>query len=134
MKARGGRPPADAKHRGWVILWGVMAFSILVYFGLALWLTPVASAENPALERVLMSFAAAYVIVSFPVKRWLLAQAGEVDSTSLRRAALVVPLVLCQMAAVTGLAVRLIIGSSHYYVFLLLSLAGMLLNFPKKGE
>ena len=134
MKATPKRSPVDAAHRRWVIIWSAMAASILGYFALALWLKPVSSAENPALERILMSLAAAYVIASIPAKRWLLAQAREIDSAMLRGAAIVVPLALCEVAAITGIGLRLVIGSSHYYVFLLLGLVGMLLNFPKKGE
>ncbi len=81
-----------------------------------------------------MTLAAAYVIASLPAKRWLLAQAKDFDSVFLRRVGLVVPLVLCEAAALIGLALRLVIGSSHYYVFLLLGLAGMALTFPRKGE
>jgi hypothetical protein len=134
MKAEGKRPPEDGAHRLWVKVWFAMTLAILVYFGLALWVMPVAIAENPTLERILMALSAAYVVASFPAKRWLLAQAQEIDSDALRRAAMVVPLVLCEIAAITGFALRMVIGSSHYYVFLLLGLAGMLLNFPKRGE
>ena len=124
---------SEMKVKGmWVKVWIAMVCTILVYFGLALWLKPVASAENPVLERVLMSLAAAYVIASIPAKRWLLAQAEEIDSDALRRAAMVVPLALCEIAAITGIGLRLVIGSSHYYVFLLLALAGMLLNYPRR--
>ena len=134
MKAKGGLPPTDGGYRRQVTVWAVVTSSILVYFGLALWFPPVATAENPRLERILMILAAAYVIASLPAKRWLLAQARELDSVFLRRVGLVVPLVLCEAAAVIGLALRLVIGSSHYYVFLLLGLAGMALTFPRKGE
>jgi hypothetical protein len=134
MKARGKLPPGDGGHRFWVTVWAAMTSAILVYFALGLWVKPVAIAENATLERVLMSLSAAYVIASFPAKRWVLAQAQEIESVALRRAALVVPWVLCEVAAVTGIALRLVIGSSHYYVFLLLGLAGMLLNFPRRGE
>jgi hypothetical protein len=138
MKATIERSPkgsrGDQQYRRWVKVWIAMTAPILVYFGLALWLKPVATAENPTLERILMSLAAAYVIASIPAKRWLLAQAEEIDSDLLRQAAIVVPLALCEVAALTGIGLRLVIGSSHYYVFLLLGLAGMLLNFPKKGE
>jgi hypothetical protein len=70
----------------------------------------------------------------FLQKRWLLAQAREIESGALRNAALLVPWGLCEVAAVTGIVLRLVTGSSHYYVFLLLALAGMLLNFPKRGD
>ena len=120
------------QYRSWVIVWTAMTCSILAFFGLGLWLTPVATAENPRLEHILMSLAAAYVIASIPAKRWLLAEAEKIDSNIMRRLGLLVPLVLCEIAAITGIELRLVIGSSHYYVFLLLGLAGMLLNFPRR--
>jgi hypothetical protein len=116
------------------MVWAAMTLAILIYFGLSVWLKPVASAENPKLERILMILAAAYVVASIPAKRWLLAQAQEIDSDLLRSAAIVVPLALCEVAAITGFGLRLVIGSSHYYVFLLLGLAGMLLNFPRRAN
>jgi hypothetical protein len=134
MKARGKRPPVDAEYRLWVIVWIALTGSILGYFALALWVTPIATADTPGLERVLMTLSAAYVIASYPAKRWLLVQAEEVDSTILRRTAIVVPMVLCEVAAVTGIALRLVIAAPHYYVFLLLALAGMLLNFPRRAK
>lgn len=134
MKAEGKRPPEDGEYRLWIKVWFAMTLAILVYFGLALWVMPVATAENLILERILMALSVAYVIASFPAKRWLLVQAREIDSDALRRAAVVVPLVLCEVAAITGFALRMVIGSSHYYVFLLLGLAGMLLNFPRRGD
>jgi hypothetical protein len=132
MKAQGKRPPAESGHRRWVILWSAMTLAILVYFGVALWVKPLGTTEKPAAERVLLAISAAYVIASFPAKRWLLVQAEEIGSDALRRAAIVAPLVLCEMAALIGFALRMVIGSSHYYVFLLLGLAGMLLNYPKR--
>jgi hypothetical protein len=134
MKPKSGRPPARGGYRFWVILWVAMTAAILLYFALGLWVKPVATAENPTLERVLMALAAAYVIASVPAKRWLLAQAREIESVVLRKAAILVPWILCEVAAVTGIGLRLVIGSSHYYVFLLLGLAGMLLNFPRRGD
>ncbi len=134
MKVQGKRPPEDGEYRLWVKVWFAMTLAIPMYFGVGLLATPVAIAENPTLERILMALSAAYVMASFPAKRWLLVQAREIDSAALRRAAMVAPLVLCEVAAITGFALRMVIGSSHYYVFLLLGLAGMLLNFPRRGD
>src|SRR5580704_13315014 len=134
MKAQGKRPPVDGEYRRWLIVWIVLTCSILGYFALGLWATPIATADNPALERILMTLSAAYVVASYPAKRWLLVQAEEVDSVLLRRTAIVVPMLLCEVAAVTGIALRLVIAAPHYYVFLLLALAGMLLNFPRRAK
>jgi hypothetical protein len=134
MKAQGRRPPADSEYRLWLIVWIALTCAILGYFALGLWVTPIATADNPTLERILMTLSAAYVIASYPAKRWLLVQAEEVDSAVLRRTAIVVPMVLCEVAGVTGIALRLVIAAPHYYVFLGLALAGMLLNFPRRAK
>jgi len=134
MKASGKRPAADGEYRLWVIVWIALTCAIVAYFVVALTVNPVATADNPVFERILMTFSVAYVIASVPAKKWLLVQADEVDSAALRRAAIIVPLVLCEFAAVTGIALRLVIGAPHYYVFLGLGLAGMLLNFPRRAK
>jgi hypothetical protein len=93
-----------------------------------------ASANANNIERVLLVLALAYVLLSIPAKRWLRVQADAVDSALLRNLAFLVPLILCEAAALTGLVLRFAAGSSHYYVFLLLALAGMLLHFPRRSD
>lgn len=114
-------------------LWSVFVASVLVFAILALTVQPAATATNANLEGVLLVLAVAYVLLSFPARRWLLAQAEAVDSGFLRSLARIVPLVLCEAAALTGLTVRLAVGSPHYYVFLGLALVGMVLHFPKRS-
>lgn len=130
----------DRRLRANRILWAALTASVVLYFVLAATVPPAATVENTArntavnanVERVLMVLAVAYVLLSIPAKRWLLVQADAVDSAFLRRLALLVPLVLCEVAALTGVVLRLAMGSSHYYVFLVLALAGMLLHFPRR--
>ncbi len=116
------------------VLWSVFVVSVVVYGVLALVVPPAGTATNANLERVLLALAVAYVLLSFPARRWLQAQAEAVDSEFLRSLARVVPLVLCEAAALTGLTVRLAVGSPHYYLFLALALLGMVLHFPKRNE
>jgi hypothetical protein len=139
MKATGSpsageRTSEDGLYRTVRTVWVVLTLSILAYFAVAVAVGPIAHAENAGVERVLMILAAAYVVVSVPAKKWLLVQAREVDSSRLRLFALLVPLVLCEAAAVTGLALRMVTGSTHYYVFLGLALVGMLLHYPKRSQ
>lgn len=122
----------DALYRTSRIVWSALTASIVAYFAVAMTLPPVGSAGNEAVERVLMILAAAYVVVSIPAKRWLMAQAEQVDSPQLRKFALLAPLILCDVAGVTGLVLRIVTGSTHYYLFLGLALAGMLLNYPRR--
>ena len=127
------RNPADETlYRMSRFVWIALTASIVAYFAVAMTLPPVGSAENAGVERVLVILAAAYVVVSIPAKRWLMAQAEEVDSLMLRKFALLAPLILCDIAGLTGLVLRIVAGSAHYYVFLDLALAGMLLNYPRR--
>jgi len=114
------------------IVWVAFAISIVAYFVVARVVTPLKVGDSARVEKVLAALAAAYAVVSFPVKRWLLAQARETGSLGLLRMAMFAPLVLCEAGAVTGLAIRIVTGWQYYYVFLLLALAGMILNFPKR--
>jgi hypothetical protein len=132
MKAGAGGTNGRRFPKG-TVLWAVFAASVVVYGVLARTITPASTAANPNVERVLLVLAAAYVLLSFPAKRLLLVQAEAVDSSFLRSLARVMPLVLCEAAALTGLMVRLAVGSPHYYVFLGLALLGMVLHFPRRA-
>jgi hypothetical protein len=120
--------------RKYRIVWAALTLSIVLYFVLALLVPPAGVAANASVERVLMVLALAYVLLSIPAKRWLLAQADAVDSAFLRSLAFLVPLVLCEAAALTGVVLRFAAGSSHYYAFLGLALLGMLWHFPRGGK
>ncbi len=134
MNASEAKGPGDSQLRFARILWAALAGSVALYFVAALLIKPVAVVENATVDRFLIAVAVAYVAVSVPVKRWLLIQAEEVDSALLRRLAMVVPLILCEAAALTGIVLWLLLGSPHYYIFLLLSLAGFALHFPRPRQ
>jgi|SRR5579884_2612689 len=127
----GEREAAESRlYRTARVLWIVLAVAIAFYAAAALAVPPAGKAEKPGVERALFIFAAAYVAGSVGAKRWLETQAESLESLRLKRAGLILPLLLCQIAALTGLALRLVTGSTHYYWFLLLGFAGMVLNFP----
>ncbi len=113
-------------------MWSVLAAAIGLYLAVALLVKPAGAANNANVERVLMILAAAYVLLSIPARRLLRAQADAAGSGFMRWLSEIVPLVLCQAAGVTGVLLRLASGSPHYYLFLLLALAGMLFNVPRR--
>lgn len=130
-----GKPTAQGRrYRRDCVLWAVFMASIALYFALALLLKPAGVANNASVERVLMVLATSYVLLSIPAKHWLRVQADAVDSVFLRGLSYVVALVLCEAAALSGLLLRLASGATHYYVFLLLGLLGMLLHFPRREQ
>jgi hypothetical protein len=119
-------------YRTGKIIWVAFSAAIAAYFFVGASVSPIGVANSARLERSLMILAAAYVVASVPAKRWLLVQAQATGSVTMKRFALLVPLLLCEAAAITGLVLRLVTGSAHYYVFLLLAMAGMILNFPRR--
>jgi hypothetical protein len=122
----------DRRYRKDRIVWAAFTASVVLYFGVTLLVQPAGAVNNANVERVLLVLATAYVLLSLPARRWLRAQADSVDSVFLRGLSYMVPLVLCEAAALTGLVLRLAAGSTHYYVFLLLGLCGMLLHYPRR--
>jgi hypothetical protein len=125
-------PAGEAQYRVRLILWAVMAVSIMMYFVVMRLVTPANPMENPTLVTALLILAFALVVASFVVERRLLARKDIVDVAARRRQADIIALVFCEAAALDGLAVWFITGWSRSYVFLVLGLAGILLHHPKR--
>ncbi len=113
--------PVEARHRQRVIVWLVMAVSIVMYFIVARVIEPRVTRSDPTLVTVLLVTAVSMVAMSFAVKSR--AQAGRI-----------IALVLCEAAALFGIVVRIVAGSPRYWVFLLLGLVGVLLHYPRREE
>lgn len=128
------RAAEDRVYRTARILWLAFTIAIVLYFLMCLFIKPVAIVTNNLMEHALMAVSIAYVLISLPIKRWSMTQAGQLESLLLKRFALFVPMVACEAAALTGLALRLVTGYRYFYVFLLLALGGMLINYPKRPE
>jgi hypothetical protein len=107
-----------------LILWAVMAVSIMMYFVVIRLVTPANPKENPTLVTALLIVSVAEVAASFVVKRRMLARTDHVDVAARRRQADIVALVLCEAAALYALPVWFITGWSRSYVFLVVGLAG----------
>ncbi len=128
------RAAEDRVYRTSRIVWLAFTAAIVLYFLIGLFIKPVATVTNTIVERALMAVSTAYVLISLPIKRWSMTQAGQLESLLLKRFALFVPMIACEAAALTGLALRLVTGYRYFYVFLLLAMAGMLINYPKRTE
>ena len=50
------------------------------------------------------------------------------------RSGYVASLAMCEAAAIFGLVIRFTFGSPQYYLFFLIGLIGMLLNYPRKNS
>jgi F0F1-type ATP synthase membrane subunit c/vacuolar-type H+-ATPase subunit K len=120
----------EAEQRVRSVLWMSFAVSVVIYFILLQIQQPRQPEENPAVVTALMVIALGLVAASFAVKGWI-ARTGE-DSAERRRKAFLLPIVMCEAAAIFGLVTRFAFGFEQYYWFLLLGLAGILLHYPKR--
>jgi len=124
----------EQQYRFQLILWFAMVFSIVMYLVVIRLVPPQAAADNPTLVSALLVVAFSVVAASFLVKFRFFARAAETGNAQFRRAGFLIALVLCEVAALLGVIVWFLTGSSRTSWFLLLGFAGDLLHFPARGE
>lgn len=122
------------EHRRQVIIWAVMVCAAGVYFVLPHLLSPSSTVDSPAMVNASVVLACVLTGVSFAVKAAIQARARETNKPGLRRAALVLALILCEAAVILGLAVWLAAGSPRYIWPMAAGSAGLLLHFPRHEE
>jgi hypothetical protein len=81
---------------------------------------------------VLIGVGFANVVLSFILKKFLLAKSLAQQDLKLVQQAYIVALALCESAALLGLLVHFLTGSVYYYAAFAIGVIGMLLHFPKK--
>ena len=74
------------------------------------------------------------MLVSFAVKRKLLAQAVEKQDVGLVQSAVVVAGAMCEACVVIGVVQHLLLGNREYYLLFLLGAIGMLFHFPRRDH
>lgn len=114
-----------------VMLWLAMLVSVAMYFVVVSMLPPATPTENPALVNGLLVAALGMVAASFAAKARL-SQAAGTDDLKRKQMGLVVPLAMCESAAVLGVVVWFVTGSPRYSWFLVIGIAGILLHYPKR--
>jgi len=110
-----------------VIVWLVMLVSIVMYCVVAKVVPPADPQPNPMIERIFMLVAVGLVGASFVIKKRIGAGAPPA-------ARLIIPLALCEAAALFGVVVWFVTGWQYYYVFLVLGAAGQVLHYPGANE
>jgi hypothetical protein len=125
----------DARHRTMLIVW----FMILMSVGFLFFLTLVI--ERPAAEgsdnTLLWVFAAASIfpfLLSFVIKRKLLAQSVTEQKIGLVQTAMIVAVALCEAVGLFGVMVYFTTRTPYYYVFFIVSVIGILLHMPRRGQ
>jgi hypothetical protein len=132
-----GSKPAnvDGRYRTMLIVW----FAILMSVGIIFFVTPVL--QPPPAEQsdktLLWVFAAVSVspfLLSFVLKRRLLAQSVKEQRLELVQSAMILALALCEAVGLFGMIAYLTTGTPYYYIFFIVSVIGILLHMPRRDQ
>jgi len=114
-------------------LWVGMLFSILLYYGLTLFVGPLKnSTPNSALSLIFVGVAISTTLISVPLKANLLARSVEQQQVGLVQQAYIIAWALTEVAALLGLIDFFLTGDRYYYVLFLISAVGHLLHIPRR--
>jgi hypothetical protein len=125
----------DARHRTMLIVW----FAILVSVGMFFVLTLVIQrpAVDPRDNTLVWVFAATSIfpfLLSFVIKRKLLAQSVREQKPALVQSAMIIAVALCESVGLFGLMVFFTTATRYYYVFFIISVIGILLHMPRRDQ
>ncbi|HJR07979.1 MAG TPA: hypothetical protein VJ842_12025 [Pyrinomonadaceae bacterium] len=128
------KAPAEARRRGLLLMWGAQAFSLALLFGLTYIVRPESSRDgNHTLAWLLGAVGFMTFIVSFLVKRKLLARAAAERRVDVGTTAYVVAFALCEVTALLGFVAYIVTGLSYALHSFIIAAAGLLLHFPVRG-
>ena len=114
-------------------LWIAMLFSVLLYYGLTLFVGPLENTTpNSALTLGLVGIAILTTLISVPLKAKLLARSVEQQQVGLVQQAYIVAWAMTEVAALLGLVDFFLTGDRYYYVLFLISAVGHLLHIPRR--
>jgi hypothetical protein len=123
-----------ARRRGLLLIWGAQALSLVILFCLTYVVRPEASRDgNHALAWTLGAIGFMTFLVSFLVKRKLLARAAAERRLDLGTTAYVVAFAMCEVTALLGFVAYIVTGLSYALHSFIIAAAGMLLHFPARG-
>lgn len=124
----------DARHRTMLILWFMILMSVGFMFFLTLVIErPAAGGDNT----LLWLFAAVSIfpfLLSFVIRRKLLAQSVKEQKIALVQSAMIVAVALCESVSLFGMMVYFTTATPYYYVFFIVSVIGILLHMPRRDQ
>jgi hypothetical protein len=133
MDERPERAPAEARLRGLRLIWGAQLFTLVPLFFIAYFVqTERVAFANHTLAWTLGAVGFITFLVSFLLKRKLLAQAVEKRRADLVTTAYIVAFALCEMTALLGFVAYFITGLSYALHSFIIAAGGMLLHFPAR--
>lgn len=130
-------PHADIELRIRTIrtLWIALFGSIAGYFVLTIFVKPSEeTTPNPTLSLVLLFVGISTTLISFLIKNKLLSRAVDQQQVALVQQAYVVGWAMSEVAALLGVVDYFVSGNRHYYLLLIISALGLLLQFPRRAS
>jgi hypothetical protein len=128
------RVTPEARRRGLLLIWGAQLMSLALLFFLTYVVRPEANADgNHTLAWALGAVGFSTFLLSFLVKRKLLAQAVEKRRADLSTTAYVLAFAMCELTAILGFVAYIITGLSYALHSFIIAAAGLLLHFPVRG-
>ena len=107
-----------------------MLASVAAYYLVIRIAPPPPTAPNPILFPIFLGFACICAGGSFAVKRLFESRARRQNAPAIARTGFLLAVVLCETAAMYGVAVWFLTASPYYYVLLLIGGIAILLHFP----
>lgn len=125
----------DARHRTMLIIW----LAILMSVGMIFFITPIlqpppAEQSDRTLLWVFAGLSVILFLLSFVLKRRLLAQSVKAQRPELVQNAMILAVALCEPISLLGLVAYLTTGTRYYYVFFIISVIGILLHMPRRDQ
>jgi hypothetical protein len=125
----------EARHRTLLTLWFALTVSIGMFFLFTILRPlPEQATPNPVLSLTFLVVGMLAVIASYLIKQWFLARSVHEQNVMLVHMGMVVAGAISEVAAILGVMDYLLTGHRHYYVLLIVSLIGSLLNFPRRSH
>jgi hypothetical protein len=90
--------------------------------------------SNRILTLAFPALAMIFVVVSFAVKKKLLAQAVEKQQIDLVRTAYTAALAICEVGALLGLLDFFLNNNQYYFILFVIAAFGMALHFPRRDD
>lgn len=116
-------------------LWIALLMSVVMYYVLSLIVGPPANPNpNSTLSIMLLVAGILTTLISFPIKKKVLAQAVEKQRVQLVQQGLIVAMALTEVAALLGLLDFFATGNRYYFVLFLIAGIGQLLHFPRRED
>jgi hypothetical protein len=120
-----------------VVLWFGQIISIVALVCFALFLVPVTrdipgTTAGPLVRVGLTALGTLFVVLSFAVKRKLLATSVQKQQIDLVQKAFVTAVAMCEVSAVLGVIERFLINQRDYYFLFALAAVGIAFHFPRR--